>query len=257
MSLEWKLENHIATVILSRPESYNAINRDLLTRLFETLNTIALRKDTRVVIITGKGNKAFSSGADLKERRDMTESEVKQFLYLINETFNFIERMPQPVIAAINGVAYGGGMELALACDLRIISEDAVMGLTETSLGIIPGAGGTQRLSRLIGSTFAKELIFTARKIRANEAYQRGLVNVIVPYENLLSKAYELANEIVVNAPIAVAQAKFAINFGKEVDLATGLAIERKAYEITLPTKDRLEGLVAFRDKRKPNYIGE
>ena len=165
--------------------------------------------------------------------------------------------MPQPVIAAVNGYAFGGGTELALACDIRVAAENAKFGLTETSLGIIPGAGGTQRLPRLVGKGRAKELIFTARRIDASEAKEIGLAEYEVTSDSLLEKAYELAEQIVRNAPIALAQAKFAIDKGYEVDLQTGLSIEQNAYEITIPTRDRLEGLQAFKEKRAPQYKGE
>jgi methylglutaconyl-CoA hydratase len=160
------------------------------------------------------------------------------------------------VIAAVNGVAFGGGTELALAADLRIAAESAKFGLTETSLAIIPGAGGTQRLPRLIGLAKAKELIFTARRIGAATALQIGLVNDVVADAELLPAAYRLAEEIAQNGPIAVRQAKFAMDQGCEVDLRTGLAIEEKAYEVVIPTRDRLEGLAAFAEKRKPLYEG-
>ena len=161
------------------------------------------------------------------------------------------------MICALNGSAFGGGLELALACDIRVAADTAQLGLTETSLGIIPGAGGTQRLPRLIGKGKAKELIFTAKRITAKEAEQIGLVEYVVPREQLMEKAMEIAEQIVVNAPIAVMQAKIAINRGLDVDLATGLRIEQMAYDITIPTKDRLEGLQAFKEKRKPVYKGE
>ncbi|MCK9905687.1 enoyl-CoA hydratase-related protein, partial [Frankia sp. Cpl3] len=198
--------------------------------------------------MTGAGEKAFCAGADLKERRAMSEQQVQLFVRTIRDTFSELDRLPKPVIAAINGIALGGGTELALACDLRVLSETAEMGLTETSLGIIPGAGGTQRLPRLIGKGKAKELIFTARRVSSTEALEIGLVNRVVQAENVMSAALELAQQIVQNAPIALAQAKFAIDYGLEADLATGLAIESNAYQVTIPTKDRLEGLEAFKE---------
>lgn len=187
----------------------------------------------------------------------MTETEVRKTVALIRETINEFEQLPAPTICAINGVAFGGGLELALACDIRIASDHAQIGLTETALGIIPGAGGTQRLPRLIGKGKAKELIFTAKRLTAAEAASIGIVEYVVPYEQLMEKANELAGQIIQNAPIAVAQAKIAINRGLEVDLYTGLKLEQMAYEMTIPTKDRLEGLQAFKEKRKPVYKGE
>ncbi|OXB91944.1 enoyl-CoA hydratase [Parageobacillus galactosidasius] len=251
------LENGIAIITLNRPESANALSTALLYELSHLLYDLAFRRDVRVVIFTGAGEKVFCAGADLKERSGMNETEVRKTVALIRETINQIEQLPQPVICALNGSAFGGGLELALACDIRVAADTAQLGLTETSLGIIPGAGGTQRLPRLIGKGKAKELIFTAKRITAKEAEQIGLVEYVVPREQLMEKAMEIAEQIVVNAPIAVMQAKIAINRGLDVDLATGLRIEQMAYDITIPTKDRLEGLQAFKEKRKPVYKGE
>ena len=251
------LENGIAIITLNRPESANALSTALLYELSHLLYDLAFRRVVRVVIFTGAGEKVFCAGADLKERSGMNETEVRKTVTMIRETINQIEQLPQPVICALNGSAFGGGLELALACDIRVAADTAQLGLTETSLGIIPGAGGTQRLPRLIGKGKAKELIFTAKRITAKEAEQIGLVEYVVPREQLMEKAMEIAEQIVVNAPIAVMQAKIAINRGLDVDLATGLRIEQMAYDITIPTKDRLEGLQAFKEKRKPVYKGE
>jgi methylglutaconyl-CoA hydratase len=248
-------ENEIATILLNRPEKANSLSVQMLTELQEIIQNIKYNRSIRCVIITGAGEKAFCAGADLKERATMNDQEVRKTVALIRKTINDIEELPKPVIAAINGVALGGGTELALACDIRIAGENAVLGLTETSLGIIPGAGGTQRLTRLIGKGKAKELIYTAKKVSANEAKQIGLVEYVE--EDFLEKAYSLAQLICKNAPIAITQAKLAIDKGCEMDLQAGLAFEQAAYEITIPTKDRLEGLKAFKEKRPPNYIGE
>jgi methylglutaconyl-CoA hydratase len=187
----------------------------------------------------------------------MNEREVRRTVSLIRAVINEVEELPQPVLAAVNGAALGGGLELALACDIRMASSHAQFGLTETSIGIIPGAGGTQRLPRLIGSGRAKELIFSARKIDASEAKEIGLVEYVTSKNELMTKALELAERIVQNAPLAIRQAKLAINKGIEVDLNTGLSIEQLAYEAVIPTKDRLEGLQAFKEKRPPIYKGE
>jgi methylglutaconyl-CoA hydratase len=250
-------ENGIAIVTLNRPEAANALSTALLNELSELLSDLAFRKDVRVVIVTGTGEKVFCAGADLKERVGMNETEVRKTVALIRETINQVEQLPQPVIAALNGSAFGGGLELALACDIRVAVDTAQLGLTETSLGIIPGAGGTQRLPRLIGIGKAKELIFTAKRITAQEAAQIGLIEYAVPRAQLMEKALEIAGQIAANAPIAVKQAKLAVNRGLDVDLATGLRLEQMAYEVTIPTKDRLEGLQAFKEKRKPVYKGE
>lgn len=257
MTVSFRKEEQIAILTIERPEVFNCLNLNTLLELRKCIAEIVLDKEIRVVIVTGAGEKAFCAGADLKERRAMSEQQVQLFVRTIRDTFSELDRLPKPVIAAINGIALGGGTELALACDLRVLSETAEMGLTETSLGIIPGAGGTQRLPRLIGKGKAKELIFTARRVSSTEALEIGLVNRVVQAENVMSAALELAQQIVQNAPIALAQAKFAIDYGLEADLATGLAIESNAYQVTIPTKDRLEGLEAFKEKRKPNYRGE
>lgn len=252
-----KREDGIATITLNRPEAANALSLQMLCELHEAIGEIRFDRFVRCVIVTGAGEKAFCAGADLKERAGMDTTQVRKTVSLIRGNLNDLESLPQPVIAAVNGAAFGGGTELALACDIRVASEQAKFGLTETSLGIIPGAGGTQRLPRLIGKGRAKELIFTARRIDAKEALAIGLVEYVVPAGALLDKALEIAGQIVRNAPVALAQAKYAIDRGYEVDLHTGLAIEMNAYEVTIPTKDRLEGLRAFREKRAPRYTGE
>jgi enoyl-CoA hydratase/carnithine racemase len=257
MTVQYRKEGQIGVLTLERPEVYNCLNLETLQTMRRLIGEIVLDKEVRALIVTGAGDKAFCAGADLKERRTMTEQQVQLFIRTIRDTFSELEKLPKPVIAAINGVALGGGTELALACDLRVMSATAQMGLTETSLGIIPGAGGTQRLPRLIGKGKAKELIFTARRVQADEALAIGLVNRVVPGAEVMATAMELAEEIAANAPIALAQAKFSIDFGLEADLATGLAIESNAYQVLIPTKDRLEGLEAFQQKRKPVYRGE
>lgn len=257
MSIQLQLEDQVAILTIQRPEVHNCLNMGTLKELRQKIYDITFNKEIRVVIVTGAGDKAFCSGADLKERKAMTPDQVQEYILMIQGTFSALERMPKPVIAAINGLALGGGTELALACDLRVMSDKALMGLTETSLGIIPGAGGTQRLSRLVGKGIAKELIFTARKLGAEEAMEIGMVNQVAKEEEAMLAAKRLAASIAVNAPIALAQAKHAIDFGSEVDLATGLAIESNAYQVLIPTKDRLEGLLAFAEKRKPVYTGE
>ncbi|PIC64063.1 enoyl-CoA hydratase [Sporosarcina sp. P13] len=247
----------IAVILLNRPEAANALSVEMLNGLYDALMECRYDREIRAVIITGAGEKAFCAGADLKERAGMNPVDVRKTVSLIRQTINGIELLPQPVIAAVNGVALGGGTELALACDIRIAAETATFGLTETSLGIIPGAGGTQRLPRLIGKGRAKELIFTARRVKAAEASEIGLVEYIVAPDQLMDKALAVAGQIAANGPLAVAQAKFAIDHGYDVKLHTGLAIEQTAYEVTIPSKDRLEGLQAFKEKRKPVYTGE
>jgi len=247
----------IAVLTLNRPEVMNSFNFALLNSLKEQVDALKFNTNVRVVIITGAGRKAFCAGADLKERTTFDELQVKEFIFTIRNLFTSIENLNKPVIAAINGVALGGGTELALACDIRIAAMNASMGLTETRLAIIPGAGGTQRLPRLIGRGKAKELIFTGRRVDAREALQIGLVNQIYDPESLLTECQKMAAMICETGPIAIEQAKYAINYGLETDLHTGLGIESNAYWVTIPTEDRLEGLAAFQAKRKPVYKGK
>lgn len=246
----------VRIITLNRLQASNALNSQLLRELELAVDEVRSSEDLRVLIITGAGEKAFCAGADLKERLTMSEDEVRSFLSTIRRLFAKIEELPLPVIAAINGVSLGGGTELALACDLRVASTSASMGLTETRLAIIPGAGGTQRLPRLVGTALAKELIFTGRKLTAQEGLSIGLVNRIAESEELMDGCLELAGDISKGGPIALAQAKFAINKGQDVELQTGLAIEASAYEMCIPTEDRIEGLKAFKEKRQPVYKG-
>ncbi|MEN8245549.1 MAG: enoyl-CoA hydratase-related protein [Thermodesulfobacteriota bacterium] len=247
----------VMTLTLNRPQIMNSLNFDLLRTLRDHIEAVRFKTDVRVVIISGAGEKAFCAGADLKERATMPPDKVKEFILTIRNLFTAIEYLNKPVIAAVNGIALGGGTEMALAADIRIASHNALMGLTETRLAIIPGAGGTQRLPRLVGKGKAKELIFTGQRIGAEEALRIGLVNKICPLEDLLTEARNMAAMICETGPIAIEQAKYAINYGLETDLNTGLAIESNAYWMTIPTEDRLEGLAAFREKRKPVYKGK
>jgi enoyl-CoA hydratase/carnithine racemase len=247
----------VAVLTLNRPEVMNSFNFAMLHALKEQIEALQFKAGIRVVIITGSGQKAFCAGADLKERTTMNELQVKDFILTIRNLFTAIESLNKPVIAAVNGIALGGGTELALACDIRIAAMHATMGLTETRLAIIPGAGGTQRLPRLIGRGKAKELIFTGRRVDAHEALQIGLVNQVCEPEALMDACLKMAAMICEAGPIAIEQAKYAINYGLETDLHAGLDIESKAYWITVPTEDRLEGLAAFQEKRKPVYKGK
>jgi enoyl-CoA hydratase len=247
----------ILILTLNRPEIMNSLNFKMLHALKAQIEAVRFNTDIRVVIISASGAKAFCAGADLKERVTLTPIQVKEFITTIRNLFAAIEELNKPVIAAVNGVALGGGTELALACDIRIASSNATMGLTETRLAIIPGAGGTQRLPRLVGKGKAKELIFMGQRIDAAEALRIGLVNRTCEPADLLNEAVAMAKTICEAGPIAIEQAKYAINAGLETDLHTGLAIESNAYWITIPTEDRLEGLAAFREKRKPVYKGK
>ncbi|MCP4109039.1 MAG: enoyl-CoA hydratase [Desulfobacteraceae bacterium] len=250
-------QDSIVTLTLNRPEVMNSLSFSLLHALRDEIEAIRFRTDVRVVIITGSGEKAFCSGADLKERATLSPIQVKEYIFTIRNLFTSIEQLNKPVIAGVNGVALGGGTELALASDIRIASMNASMGLTETRLAIIPGAGGTQRLPRLVGRGKAKELMFTGGRVGAEEALQIGLVNKICEKEDLLDECRKMAAMICETGPVAIEQVKYAINFGLETDINTGLAIESNAYWVTIPTEDRLEGLAAFREKRKPVYKGK
>ena len=250
------VDDHIAVITLNRPESANALSKALLNELTNMMEAINQNQAIHCTIITGAKDKAFCAGADLKERQGMSDDEVVAAVTYIGETMTHIEHMEMPVIAALNGVAFGGGLELALACDLRIAAKHANVGLTETSLAIIPGAGGTQRLTRLVGLGQAKRLIYTAQRITAMEALDIGLVEQVVDQADLYEAAIQLASQIIRNGPVALKLAKQAINKGFETDLKTGLAIEQLCYRQTIPTQDRLEGLQAFQEKRKPKYTG-
>ena len=256
-NIHFEIKGNTAIITLNRPDALNAFNYDTLEELQKTVEKIRTSRQVRVVIFTGAGEKAFSVGADLKERRTLAEEDVKRNIYKIGEVFTAIDQLPQPTIAAINGFAFGGGMELALACDFRIAAAGTLMGLTETSLAIIPGAGGTQRLPRLVGQARALELILTARRIQAEEALQYGLVTSVAEKEGLVEECFRLADMMLANGPVALQQAKFAVKQGMNADLQTGLQIERKAYEVTIPTEDRLEALAAFGEKRKPVFNGK
>ena len=253
----YKKENNIAYVTVNREEALNCFNYETLHQLQEVTDSISLDQEVKVVIFTGAGEKSFSAGADLKERKTLNETEVRRNVKAIRDAFNSIASLPQPTIAAVNGYALGGGFELMLSCDFSIAVEGVKMGLTETSWAIIPGAGGTQRLPRLVGEMKAKELIFTARRITAEEALGLGIVLKVVKKEELLAACEQLAYDMMKNGPVAIRQAKYAITQGMNTDLQTGLAIESKAYELIIPTEDRTEALLAFSEKRSPLFLGK
>lgn len=255
-----RLEGQDAGIVLlglDRPAAKNALGRQLLAEFREALKVLSTDCSARVVIAHSLVPGVFCAGADLKERAGMSQDEASTFVQAIRATFTELEALSMPVIAALEGAAFGGGLELALAADLRVAGADTKLGLVETSLAIIPGAGGTQRLPRLIGISRAKELIFTARRVGSEEAGRLGIVDRVVPAGQALEAALALAREILPNGPIALRMAKQAISQGVDLDLASGLAMEEACYAKILPTQDRLEGLAAFRDKRKPQYKGE
>jgi enoyl-CoA hydratase/carnithine racemase len=250
-------DDGIVIVTINRPERRNALDRPTLAAGRQFIRDIHYDKTARVLIVTGAGDKAFCAGADLKEREHMTMVEVRQYIRYIRDTFTEIENLPIPVIAAINGVSMGGGTELALACDIRIIDIEAKIALNETSLGIIPGGGGTVRLARLVGRGRAKDIILTARWVGAEEALNIGLAQRIAPKGQALDHAIGMAQQILDNGPIAITQAKYVINRGMEVPIEEALQLESDAYEVCIPTKDRVEALEAFKEKRKPEFKGE
>jgi methylglutaconyl-CoA hydratase len=242
---------------LDRPAARNALGRRLLAEFVEALSTLRSDPAARVVVVHSHVPGVFCAGADLKERAAMSAPEAAAFVRSLRSAFTELANLPMPTIAAVEGGAFGGGLELALAADLRVAGSEAEMGLVETALAIIPGAGGTQRLPRLIGLSRAKELIFTARRIGAEEALRLGLVDRLTGTGEALPRALGLAREILPNGPLALRLAKQALDRGMELGLASGLAFEQACYAQVLPTKDRLEGLAAFHEKRKPHYRGE
>nr|XP_006626984.2 PREDICTED: methylglutaconyl-CoA hydratase, mitochondrial [Lepisosteus oculatus] len=254
-------DSGIVVLGIHRPKAKNAISKNLVKMMTEAVDAVKSNKRVRTVIICSLAPGIFCAGADLKERAKMHPSEVGPFVSKARALMNELGNLPMPTIAAIDGAALGGGLEMALACDIRIAASTAKMGLVETKLAIIPGAGGTQRLPRAIGASLAKELIFSGRVVDGDEAKSLGLVNHSVEQNKAGDAAYrkalDLAREFIPQGPIAVRMAKLAINQGIEVDLATGLAIEEACYAQVIPTKDRLEGLEAFKEKRPPRYKGE
>lgn len=240
---------------MNRPRSKNAVSMTFLKEFKECLDHFRTDNATRVVILRSLVNAVFCSGADLKERISFTPEQVSNFVNFLQLTFTELSSMPVPTIAAIDGVALGGGLEMSLCCDFRIAGREAKMGLPETKLAIFPGAGGTQRLPRLIGLAQAKKLIYTGCIIDMHKAEAIGLVHEAVP--EALPRAIELAKEMLQQGPIAMRLAKKAIDHGSELDIASGLAFEQACYAQLIPTEDRIEGLRAFVEKRKPVYKGK
>jgi len=242
---------------IDREALRNAISMALLRELCAHLARVAHDSTLRCVVLTGAGERAFCAGADLKERALMSASDVGEFHALLRRALDAIEAAPQVFVAALNGAALGGGLELSLACDLRVAADSAELGLPEVSLGIIPGGGGTQRLSRLVGLSRAKDLVLTARRVKAAEALAMGLVSQVVPRPRLVPEALSLAERVAKNAPVALRQAKRALALGFELPLAEALDLEHRLYEPCLVSADRREALRAFAEKRSPNFTGE
>jgi len=252
-----EIKDGLGVVTINRPSVLNALDRAVLEELRTVLRGLAQTESVHAVILTGAGEKAFVAGADIGEMLALTPMEMKEFSRLGQDVTSLLQTMPKPTIAAINGYALGGGCELALACDIRIASEEAQLGLPEVSLGIFPGFGGTQRLPRLVGRGKAAELIFTGERIDANEALRIGLVNHVVPSDRLLDEAKKVAGLILARAPLAVRHAKEALNRADETALHEGLHFEREAFALMASTKDRQEGMRAFVEKRKPVFTGK
>ena len=247
----------VRLVTIDGEAQLNVLSRELVTELQREADRATGDARVRAVVVTGRGTKAFCAGANLKERKGWTGDDVRRWLVLLHEGLSAIERCPKPWIAAVNGLALGGGFELALACDLRVVDPAAELGLTEVKIGIIPGGGGTVRLARVVGLGRARDLILTARRVGAAEALQIGLANRVSSEGGSVDAAVTLGNEIAANAPVAVAAAKAAIADAWDLPVDAALAREREHYEKPLASEDRLEGLKAFSEKRAPRWAGK
>lgn len=246
-----------AILTIDREERRNALSRDTLLALGRLARQLSVDPSVRVIVLTGRGDKAFCAGADLKERQGYSDDDVRAQVGLYRSELGPLDRSPKPVVAAINGVAFGGGLELALTCDLRVAAAHAELALPETGLGIIPGAGGTQRLPRVVGEARAKEMILLGRRLKAPEALAWGLVNhVVATGADLVAETLAFVAPIVEGAPIAQAAALAAIDVALEVPLERGLELERVHYDETLRSSDRREALRAFAEKRRPSFTG-
>ena len=248
--ITYEVEGQIGIITINRPKALNALNSAVLDELDKTLDAVD-QEAIRCLILTGAGEKSFVAGADIGEMSTLTKAEGEAFGKKGNDVFRKLETFPIPVIAAVNGFALGGGCEISMCCDIRICSENAVFGQPEVGLGITPGFGGTQRLARIVGTGKAKEMIYGARNIKAEEAYRIGLVNNVYPAEELMPAAKKLASTIARNAPIAVRNCKRAINEGIQVDMDQAIVIEEKLFGSCFETCDQKEGMNAFLEKRK------
>ena len=249
-------KDKVATIILNRPAALNALNDRLLSELELIVRDTAADQAVRALVITGAGEKAFCAGVDLTELSKMTSEAAGALSRRIQRILNDLEAMRKPVIAKINGFCLAGGLELALACDIRIAAATAIFGLPETTLGLIPGAGGTQRLPRLIGKTQAMELLLTGERIDAAEAAQLGLLNAVVPVYELDRSVDNLLTKLRAQSPVALGILKDAVNTGLELDLEQALEYEANCFEAAFDTEDAREGLAAFVEKRKPEFVG-
>jgi len=252
-----EIKDGIAVIKINRPKALNALNSETLDELKQAGDEISANKDAWVVIITGEGDKAFIAGADILEMKDMNPYQGMVFSQRGHEAFAAFENMNKPVIAAVNGFALGGGFEVALMCDIIYASDKAKVGFPETTLGIFPGFGGTQRAAKLCGLAKAKELIFTGKMISAQEAYEIGLINKVVPHEELWKEVMALAEKIRSNGPVSMGLAKELINKSLFLDMNSALMLEAKDFGLCFGTKDQKEGMTAFVEKRKATFTGE
>jgi len=254
VSVKLEINEKIATVVIDRPEALNALNSDVMKELYEAVEKIKATPDVRVALFMGGGEKSFVAGADIKQMADMTPIEGAEWGRFGQSTFSAIAELPCPTIAVVQGFALGGGCELALACDIRIASEKARFGQPEVGLGIVPGFGGTQRLARLVGPGQAKRLIFSGEMISANEAYAIGLVEQVVPHEQLKEAAMKLAQTIASKSPNAVRLAKVAINHGLEGSLEEGMRLEASLFGLCFASPEQKEGMTDFLEKRQAKF---
>ena len=247
----------VATITLNRPEALNAFSKDVVSEILHVLEDVKNDENVRVVILTGAGEKAFSAGADIKSMAGMNALKARGLSLMGEKLCVALENLEKPVVAALNGYALGGGLEVAMSCDLRIASENARVGQTEVNIGLIPGWGGTQRLTRLVGMTKAKELVFTGKMIDAKTAEQIGILNMVIPADKFRETVRQFALELAAKAPVAVKVAKVLINKGADIGLDSALALEREGFGVVASTEDLKEGVAAFSEKRKPSFKGK
>ena len=247
----------IATITLNRPEALNAFSKEVVEEILRALEDVESDEDIRVIVLTGAGEKAFSAGADIKAMAGMTALKARELSLMGEKLCVTLENMQKPVIAAINGYALGGGLEVAMSCDLRLASENARMGQTEINIGLIPGWGGTQRLTRLVGMTKAKELVFTGKMIDGKTAEQLGIVNMVVPADKFREIVRQFAIDLALKAPVAIRVAKALITKGADMSLDSALALEREGFGVVGSTEDLKEGVAAFTEKRKAVFKGK
>lgn len=250
----YEVEGAVGIITINRPKALNALNSAVLDELNQTLDAVD-QNEIRCLILTGAGEKSFVAGADIGEMSTLTKAEGEAFGKKGNDVFRKLETFPIPVIAAVNGFALGGGCEISMSCDIRICSENAMFGQPEVGLGITPGFGGTQRLARTVGVGMAKQMIYSARNIKADEAYRIGLVNAVYPAEELIPAAQKLASTIAKNAPIAVRNCKKAINDGLQVDMDQAIVVEEKAFGSCFETEDQKAGMGNFLEKDKAKKL--